>query len=77
MGFTRVGRLCINTFRNNAGGFKLKAYLFPEGTRLCELICDQFTKDWGIWCLSVHVLKFRAEIEYRFGKKCFLGNKLA
>jgi hypothetical protein len=76
MKFLRIGRLCINFTKNTENGFKIKPQMFPEGTRLCELFCDSFTKNWGAWWCYVRFFKHTINIEYRFGNKCYLGNKL-
>jgi hypothetical protein len=51
-------------------------HAFPRGMSICGFLCDEFTKDWGSLAINIRFARKTVEIQYRFGKKCFLGNKL-
>lgn len=67
MGMTKlIGRFLIVTGRNSAKKINAEAWLYPHGS--FKEINTPFYKDWGSACLSIHIIHWRCDIYYRFGR---------
>lgn len=74
--FIQLGRFSLTITRDSESEYRMSFHAFPRGMSICGFLCDEFTKDWGSLAINIRFARKTVEIQYRFGKKCFLGNKL-